>query len=74
MEMERPKYSGINEHLQSFPDYGNGHCLPYFNDFLGIYYARDIYDGNIIKKSQSRTRRKLHKFVKAYDSPHSKER
>lgn len=65
-------YRGLDEHIQDFKCNGYGHCLPYFNSHLNVYYARDIYDGNIIKKSHNRTRRGLHKFVMSYKSPHSK--
>lgn len=39
----------------------NGYSFPYQNSITGIYYARDIYDGNIIKNSYCNSLRQLRK-------------
>lgn len=33
----------------------NGYSVPYHNAHINKYYAKSVYDGNIVKRSYSRT-------------------
>jgi len=48
----------------------NGYSFPYQNSITGIYYARDIYDGNIIKNSYCNSLRQLRRKLNGYISKH----
>lgn len=48
----------------------NGYSFPYQNSITGIYYARDIYDGNIIKNSYCNSLRQLRRKMNGYISEH----
>lgn len=42
----------------------NGYSVPYYNTHIDKYYAKSVYDGNIIKKSYSSTLRELSRKIK----------
>lgn len=44
----------------------NGYSVPYYNTHTNKYYAKSVYDGNIIKKSYSSTLRELRRKMRNY--------
>ena len=48
----------------------NGYSFPYQNTVTGVYYARDIYDWNIIKNSYCNSLRQLRRKMNGYISKH----
>lgn len=44
----------------------NGYSIPFFNTHINKYYAKSVYDDNIIKKSYSSTLRELRRKMRDY--------
>lgn len=45
----------------------NDYSVPYYNTHINKYYAKSVYDGNIIKKSYSSTLRELRRKMRNYE-------
>lgn len=45
----------------------NGYSVPYYSTHINKYYAKFVYDGNIIKKSNSSTLRELRRKMRKYN-------
>lgn len=46
----------------------NGYSVPYYNTHINKYYAKSVYDGNIVKRSYSDTLRELRRKMRNYSS------
>ena len=54
------------EYEQFDPKWDNKHCIPYYNSHINKFYAKSVYDGNIIKQSYSSTPRGLRRKMRNY--------
>lgn len=44
----------------------NGYSVPYYNTHINKYYAKSVYDGNIVRRSYSDTLRELRRKMRYY--------
>uniref|UniRef100_UPI003563A336 hypothetical protein n=1 Tax=Bacteroides fragilis TaxID=817 RepID=UPI003563A336 len=56
----------LYEYEQLDPKWDNKHCIPYYNPHINKFYAKAIYDGNIVKRSYSDTLRELRRKMRNY--------
>ena len=54
------------EHEQLDPKWDNKHCIPFYNPHINKFYAKAVYDGNIVKRSYSDTLREVRRKMKKY--------